>query len=206
MIRVRIVSSLLILGAAVFLSGTNLKAKAMTLYNVEEVIDGDTILLENGRQVRLIGIDTTEVALNGNPRDCFSEEAKYYLTQILQGRQVSLTFTPEGSVDVFNRILAYVYRDDNIDINRHMIQEGYGAAYLTYPHRRFNEFKQVSATAQQQKRGYWGNICQGQKYLPVTTVTPSPPTNPINFSTTNTFTGLRFMPAGNKTTTYYTGN
>ena len=57
---------------------------------VEYVVDGDTVRLENGRYVRLIGIDTPEVG----PDDCYAAEAAREARALVQGRTVLLKADP----------------------------------------------------------------------------------------------------------------
>ena len=53
-------------------------------YTVTKVIDGDTIVLSNQITVRFIGIDAPESnTIRYGYTECFGDEAKIYLTQIL---------------------------------------------------------------------------------------------------------------------------
>ena len=57
---------------------------ALELSQVSKVIDGDTITLENGEKVRLIGIDTPERG------QCYYKEAKLRLTELVLNKKVEL--------------------------------------------------------------------------------------------------------------------
>jgi micrococcal nuclease len=83
------------------------------LGRVTFVSDGDTVhvsgVSELGEwQVRLIGVDTPEIAHGGSPADCFGPEAQAFTSASLDGRLVWLTFDA-GCLDSFERSLAYLW-------------------------------------------------------------------------------------------------
>ena len=90
-------------------------------YRVGKVIDGDTIVLNNGEHVRLIGIDAPESRLN--PRAKMMSErshsdlgsilamgkiSKTFLTRLIEGKEVFLEYDVQKK-DRYGRTLAYVY-------------------------------------------------------------------------------------------------
>ena len=83
------------------------------LYRVVKVIDGDTIKVDIGGEietVRLIGIDTPEIANPYNSReDYFGPEAARYAKQLLEKQSVYLIPDPmHSNRDKYNRLLRYV--------------------------------------------------------------------------------------------------
>ncbi len=67
---------------AVFVVGAFLIGGAPTAYaasNVSKVVDGDTITMSNGEKVRLIQIDTPELA----SKECYGIQAKSELSKLL---------------------------------------------------------------------------------------------------------------------------
>jgi endonuclease YncB( thermonuclease family) len=70
---------------------------------VTEVVDGDTVVIDSGQHVRLIGVDTPE-------RDtCGYQEARYAMRRLVEGRAVHLV--NPGSVqdrDAYGRLLRFV--------------------------------------------------------------------------------------------------
>ncbi len=124
---------------------------------VSRVIDGDTIVLSDGRHVRLIGIDTPEVT-NGNS-DCFGIEAKNYLSKLLTEQQVGLE-KDVSETDKYGRLLRYVYLDDEF-VNNLMVQGGF-AKVATYPpdvkyQQRFLESERY---ARGNNLGLWGKCLE----------------------------------------------
>jgi micrococcal nuclease len=88
---------------------------------VYQVLDGDTVDIDGlgdaGERIRFLGIDAPEIAHEGNPADCWGNEAGDHLRQLADGRQVTVTFDEE-CVDVYGRTLAYVWistDDANLD-------------------------------------------------------------------------------------------
>lgn len=69
---------------------------------VIDVIDGDTIDVEGGLRVRLIGIDTPEQG------ECGFESASSTLTSMLAGRRVALIAGARDNTDRYGRLLRYV--------------------------------------------------------------------------------------------------
>ena len=171
-----------------------------TTYQVVRVIDGDTVVLDTGDQVRLIGIDTPEIAESGKPVECFGDQATYYLTKILEGREVWLTYSGQTRRDAFNRILAYLYRvEGGIDVNKHLLQHGYATNYIRFPHRRQTEFTQTEARTRNAQKGFFGTACQGSRQLTVPIPTSPAPTTALPESPPF----LQLAPRANVVTNYY---
>ena len=77
-----------------------------TLHKVAKVISANTILLENGDKVRMIGVELTEED---------GEEAYRYVRGLLEGKEVRLVFGLRNR-DIHGNVLARVYKGD-IDVN-----------------------------------------------------------------------------------------
>ncbi|MCG2713470.1 MAG: thermonuclease family protein [Candidatus Omnitrophica bacterium] len=135
---------------------------------VTRVVDGDTLVLENGERVRLIGIDTPEMheseKLN---RDASRSQQdvetikqlgriSYEFTKkLVEGKRVKLEFDVER-YDKYKRILAYVYLTDGTFVNAKIVQEGY-ASLMTYPPnvKYADLFLKLYQEARENKRGLW---------------------------------------------------
>lgn len=97
---------------------------------VAEVIDGDTIELDSGQTVRLLGINAPDRGQNGY------EEAKNYLQDLIEVETVTLEYDKYQD-DKFGRILAYVFepcvnnllcRQGRRLVNAVLIKKGYAKA------------------------------------------------------------------------------
>lgn len=120
---------------------------------VTEVIDGDTIRIEGGERVRLLGIDTPEKG------ECYFAEAKQELSELIDGKVVMLEKDITNR-DKYERLLRYVYLEkdgtDNILINDEMVENGFAYDISTAPDNRFR-YLLVAAreSAKKKKLGLW---------------------------------------------------
>lgn len=161
-------------------------APQYTYYSVTDVVDGDTIKVSaNGTitTLRLIGMDTPETVDPRKPVQCFGKEASNKAKELLSGKKVRLEMDPsQGTLDTYGRTLAYVYRDDGLFYNKHMIEQGYAHEY-TYrtPYKYQTEFKNAQKTAQANQVGLWSpSTCNGD-------TTSSTETTPATTSTSGKF-------------------
>lgn len=105
--------------------------KTITVSTVVRVIDGDTIVLENGERVRYIGIDAPELAHDGHPAECYAMEAKQRNDALVLGRTVTLKKDTEDK-DRYGRTLRFV-EVNGIDVNLTLVSEGYARRIFVAP-------------------------------------------------------------------------
>ena len=119
------------------------------------VVDGDTLQLEGGERVRLIGVDTPESVAPNRPQEFFGLEAAAFPRQLVEGKQVRLEFGDER-YDIYGRTLAYVYLlEDGTFLNSEIIRQGYGYAYTRFPFRYQDEFRRLQREARENRIGLW---------------------------------------------------
>ena len=152
---------------AVFVVGAFLIGGAPTAYaasNVSKVVDGDTITMSNGEKVRLIQIDTPELA----SKECYGIQAKSELSKLLsQAGEVSLISDPNlDEVDKYGRLLRYVFIG-NTNLNLKLIEIGAAAPYFYRGEKGIYAAQLLKAaqTAQKRKLGMWG-MCPGTRLSP----------------------------------------
>lgn len=125
---------------------------------VEDVVDGDTIVVAGGTRVRLIGVDTPETKDPNRPVGCFGAEASTFTaTLVPPGTAVRLVGDVEQR-DRYGRLLAYVYRRaDGLFVNAELLRRGY-AQLLTVPPNvaHTDEFVALSRQAREGGQGLWG--------------------------------------------------
>lgn len=132
---------------------------------VYSVADGDTVtLVVDGEKVkiRLLGIDSPEVAHGANPAGCGGEEAKAALVVMLpKGTQVAyVTDGVADQVDRYGRVLAYVSTADVADVGLAMIDQGHAEAWVPAgePHPdRWSAYVKAQEKAQKNSVGSWAN-------------------------------------------------
>ncbi len=138
--------------------GENIKQN--TLYKVSYVYDGDTVaILYKGKErvIRLLGVDTPETVDPRKPIQCFGKQASLMTKELLNNKSISLVFDfDREQKDKYSRYLAYVYRDDGLNINKYLIEHGYAREY-TYgkPYLKQKEFKKLEKQAKGNKIGLW---------------------------------------------------
>lgn len=137
---------------------------------VTKAIDGDTLALENGERVRLIGIDTPEMHLSSKlykdsqrtKQDTetirqLGRRAYGFTRNIVEGERVSLEFDVEKH-DKYGRLLAYVYLKDKNKtfVNAKIVEEGYASLMTIPPNIRYADlFLNLYREARENKRGLW---------------------------------------------------
>ncbi|HRZ85813.1 MAG TPA: thermonuclease family protein [Candidatus Paceibacterota bacterium] len=87
---------------------------------VTKIIDGDTVIIEGGESVRLLGIDCDEKG-----KKCYNI-AKKRIEELLLGKKVILERDIENK-DQYGRYLRYIILD-NENIDAKMVKEGYCVA------------------------------------------------------------------------------
>lgn len=129
---------------------------------VNYVHDGDTLYLDTGREelkVRLIGIDTPELASQQRPdaEECYGVEARELLRDFLpEGTQVWALEDREPE-DRFGRSLLYVYLDDGTFVNLAMIELGAAEALKVGLNDRYwPELRDAEDAAHAAQLGMWG--------------------------------------------------
>ena len=103
------------------------------VYEIERVIDGDTLVLRNHDRVRLQGVDAPEIAHEDHPEvDPFGPEATTFTQVFIRdaGGRVRLEFDGERR-DHYERWLAFIWHDDRM-LNEELVRAGLAHAKLGY--------------------------------------------------------------------------
>ncbi|TXL00792.1 hypothetical protein BMR11_01875 [Methylococcaceae bacterium CS5] len=94
-----------------------------SFYKVKKVYDGDTVLLNDGRKIRLIGINTPEIEYAKQSAQAGGDVARKWLTQQLLNTTIRLEFDQEKQ-DKYKRYLAHVFTRQEVHINRELVRSG----------------------------------------------------------------------------------
>ena len=127
--------------------------------SVGYVHDGDTVHLEDGRKIRLIGINTPELARDSKPAQAFSQAARKYLKKAIaaQDNRVALVYGEERH-DRHNRTLAHLYSPDGDNFQAQLLPRGLAAAIAHPPNLANTEcYAEQENTARCAGRGIWSD-------------------------------------------------
>ena len=131
------------------------------LVQVTRVIDGDTVILRDGRHIRLIGINTPEIGKKGRPDQPLAWQAQRQLQALVNNATTMLT-PGQAQQDRHGRTLAYldVIEDAHkvIDVQDQLIKAGLAWLVAIPPNiNRLKLYIDSQAQAKQQKRGIWAH-------------------------------------------------
>lgn len=123
---------------------------------VAHVVDGDTLHLQDGRKVRLIGINTPEIGRAGEPSQAFARQAYKTLIQLVKsGDTIGLSYD-QDKYDRYKRLLAYVYLDDGRSVERVLLAKGLAHSIVVPPNdMHINCYRAIENKARRAKLGIW---------------------------------------------------
>ncbi len=123
---------------------------------ISRVIDGDTVELDGGKRVRLVGIDSPEIQdLRFKiQEECYSEEAKEETVRLLDQKSVRLE-KDVSETDKYGRLLRYVYVEGTF-INDYLVRQGFARVMGIPPDTKFyGQLKEAEKEAREAGRGLW---------------------------------------------------
>ncbi|MGR8952155.1 MAG: thermonuclease family protein [Gammaproteobacteria bacterium] len=124
-------------------------------YAVKKVFDGDTLMLEDGRKVRLLGVNTPEIEHRNQPAQAGGEEANRWLSDKLQNRRVRLESDAEAT-DKYGRTLAHVFTDQKEHVNLQLVEKGLASVNIYPPNLLYVEpLIKAERKAEQSGLGIW---------------------------------------------------
>ncbi len=123
---------------------------------VTQAMEGDTLRLENGECIRLIGVDTPENQMGGklvfdskvtliqiDVLQTMAKEALRFTKQLVDGKMARIEFD-EKKRDQYGMLLGYVFikekdKGKEIFVNAEIIKKGYSANVHTGPNNRYSQ-------------------------------------------------------------------
>ncbi len=126
---------------------------------IKYIHDGDTLHLKDGRKVRLIGINTPEVAHGNNAAQPFAAEASNALKALFKdNKSISLIYGEE-KYDRYERLLAHGFTDNGENIQAALLGQGHARVITFPPNSRFSAcYLQQERKARCKKAGLWKKI------------------------------------------------
>lgn len=140
-----------------FLFCITVSAYTDTIYSVVSVLDGDTIVLNNGSRVRIAYVDTPELKHKKRKQQYFSTTAKKFITKEVLGKKVEIQRVVD--VDRYNRRVAIVTSQYGRDLGTYLVQNGmafvypHGVKHISY----VNKLVRIQKHAIDTKVGMWKN-------------------------------------------------
>lgn len=118
---------------------------------IRKVIDGDSVLLADGQQLRLIGVNAPEL----KTAEPLAREAQEYLSSLVSSRKLYLR-KGEQQQDRYGRTLGHLYLPDGRNIESEMLRQGYGFLVAIPPNVALVACQQVARDqARGKQAGVW---------------------------------------------------
>ncbi|HEY5734061.1 MAG TPA: thermonuclease family protein [Gammaproteobacteria bacterium] len=107
---------------------------------VRHVHDGDSLKLADQRKIRLIGINTPELARDDQPEQAFAQAARMRLDDEIKraNNRVGLVYDAKLK-DRYGRTLAHLFLQDGTNITELLLRQGLGSLVAISPNLKYNE-------------------------------------------------------------------
>ncbi|HEX6246300.1 MAG TPA: thermonuclease family protein [Nocardioidaceae bacterium] len=133
-------------------------------------VDGDTLHLvstddrpealrpDEDTTVRLLEVDTPEHGRDGQPEECYADEATEALENLVAVGEDVWVLPDRDLLDRYGRTLLYLWTDDGAFVNLEMVRQGYARAVLHEPNDAFIDvMNEAERQARAEGRGMWGS-------------------------------------------------
>ena len=150
----------------------------MESVRVKRVFDGDTCLLEDGRRVRLAGIDAPETAHGREPAQYYAVNATARLVELTKGQLLRLAVAGDGR-DRYGRVVGELLLTNGASLGEILVSEG-AATYYWHsglPGELLERLLAAQQRAMKAGRGFWPRIL----------ALPSPPAPYVGNAATRRF-------------------
>jgi endonuclease YncB( thermonuclease family) len=124
---------------------------------IRSVIDGDTLLLNDGRKIRLLGINTPEMGFGGEENQPYAAAAKAYVESLWQAKRRAKIAVGHQGKDRYGRVLAHMFFDEE-NVVEHLLAKGWGFSNARPPDLELSDcYADIAAKAQQTNLAVWSN-------------------------------------------------
>lgn len=122
---------------------------------VKRAIDGDTLILRDGRRLRLIGIDAPEIGRGGGQSQPFSRAAREALQSALGGAAIEVRYDQRAQ-DRYGRGLAHVFSAPLGNVQAWLLRHGLALRLTLPPNLGFLAcYVRAESEARLARRGIW---------------------------------------------------
>jgi endonuclease YncB( thermonuclease family) len=124
---------------------------------VQRVVDGDTLRLQDGRSVRLIGLNSPELGRKGRSAEPLAEAARKRLSELVAANDGHVGLLPgHEPKDRYGRTLAHAYDGKGRNLEAQLLAEGLGYLVAIAPNVALVECQQAAERLARQSRvGLW---------------------------------------------------
>jgi len=121
------------------------------------VYDGDTVKLQDGRRLRLIGIDTPERGHHEAPSQPLADAARTALQQLVDDSNRTLWLQDgQEDHDHYGRLLAHAFLENGDNVAVRLLQQGLAATLVVPPNTRAQAcYQRIEDEARSERRGLW---------------------------------------------------
>ena len=138
-------------------------AKAGKPAVLAKVLDGDTVILSDGRHVRYIGINAPETPKPDRKGEPFSRDAERYNRELAKGKKIFLEYDRTRE-DQYGRTLAWLWLEDGTLVNEQIIRKGYAhCLYDSKNSKYFDRLLHAQRKAMKEGKGMWRNLRSGER-------------------------------------------
>ncbi|MCS7279909.1 MAG: thermonuclease family protein [Thermodesulfobacteriaceae bacterium] len=134
---------------------------------VVKVVDGDTVILENGEKLRYAGINTLERQTESGEVEPFAEEAYQLNKNLVEGKELYLELSFREK-DIYGRLLGELYFENGTTVSEILVQKGL-ALVCYYPgnNKYYEKYLPLQKEALKQRKGIFSLIDRFPKNFPL---------------------------------------
>lgn len=123
---------------------------------IDYVIDGDTVILDSGEHLRLIGLDTPEIDHGGGPSEPGALAARDALRALLGGPGPYPLVYGRERRDHYGRLLGHLFLPDHGNVQALLLRGGHATPLTLPPDLRFLDcYRAAAGAARDARRGIW---------------------------------------------------
>lgn len=124
--------------------------------SVKTIYDGDTIQLSDNRRVRLLSINTPEMARENNPAQALAVEARDAVSDFLaNSKTIYLTFG-QRKQDRYQRLLAHISNSQHQSLEAYLVERGLAFPLAVPPDTQYSAcLRELADRAREQNHGIW---------------------------------------------------
>lgn len=138
--------------------GSTHRRGAVENVRVRRAVDGDTVVLADGRRVRYLGLDAPE------PEAPFHAVATEQNRQLVEGRSAELEIPRGEETDRYGRLLGVLYTEENsrLCVNIELVRSGYAWVYRkgpdSIPPGLLEQLLDAQSEALRRRSGIWSQL------------------------------------------------